>query len=281
MTVDYSDAKIHTRDYDLILHGQNDISRAVQLMLTNFKVFFEEELTSMLSSRLLKITEDFFYDRVLRSGDEHLNMSLLMNTLFYQHYISFVIDGTYDGQVDPSLSYEDVSKTKNLPGLPLLLSDPEAQGEKVQTEMFVSEQTLNSALQKLYTDGHLTMMRNVTSEFIASFIPRFEKVFSKHQNITLQIEAKQPPVFNISEKEDSVLSVSEVEIKVMNPYSLQGEGYEALTMGVSLVTDLDFELIVGEDQYTLGSNIQNTVITVNKLKTLFYSETTVDSLNEG
>ena len=67
----------------------------------------------------------------------------------------------------------------------------------------------------------------------------------------------------------------------MNPYSLQGEGYEALTMGVSLVTDLDFELIVGEDQYTLGSNIQNTVITVNKLKTLFYSETTVDSLNEG
>ena len=47
-------------------------------MLTNFKVFFEEELTSMLSSRLLKITEDFFYDRVLRSGDEHLNMSLLM-----------------------------------------------------------------------------------------------------------------------------------------------------------------------------------------------------------
>ena len=52
-------------------------------------------------------------------------------------------------------------------------------------------------------------------------------------------------------------------------------------MGVSLVTDLDFELIVGKDQYTLGSNLQNTVITVNKLKTLFYSETTVDSLNQG
>ena len=97
LSVGYSDARIHTRDYDIILHGQNDISRAVQLMLTNFKVFFEEELTSMLSSRLLKITEDFFNDRVLRSGDERLNMSLLMNPLFHQHYISFVIDGTYDG----------------------------------------------------------------------------------------------------------------------------------------------------------------------------------------
>ena len=52
-------------------------------------------------------------------------------------------------------------------------------------------------------------------------------------------------------------------------------------MGVSLVTDLDFELIVGEHQYTLGSNLQNTVITVNQLKTLFYSETTVENLNQG
>ena len=52
-------------------------------------------------------------------------------------------------------------------------------------------------------------------------------------------------------------------------------------MGVSLTTDLDFELIVGEDQYTLGSNLQNTTITVNELKTLFYSETTVDNLNQG
>ena len=86
--------------------------------------------------------------------------------------------------------------------------------------MFVSEMTLNSALQNLYINGHLTMTRNVTSDFIASFIPRFEKVFSTHENITLQITAKQPPVFNISEKEDSVLSVSDVEIKVMNPYSL-------------------------------------------------------------
>ena len=86
--------------------------------------------------------------------------------------------------------------------------------------MFVSEATLNSALQNLYINGYLTMTRNVTSEFIASFIPRFEKVFSKHEDVTLLIEAKQPPVFKISEKEGSVLSVSNVEIKVMNPYSL-------------------------------------------------------------
>ena len=86
--------------------------------------------------------------------------------------------------------------------------------------MFISEMTLNSALQKLYTNGHLNMSRNVTSDFIASFIPRFEKVFSTHENVTLEITAKEPPVFNISEKEGSVLSVSDVEIKVMNPYSV-------------------------------------------------------------
>ena len=93
----------------------------------------------MLSSRLLKITEDFFYDRVLRSDDDLLNMNLLMNPMFHQHYISFAIDGTYDGEVDPSINElypgesitDKISKTKDLPGLPLLLSDPEAQGEKV------------------------------------------------------------------------------------------------------------------------------------------------------
>ena len=83
----------------------------------------------------------------------------------------------------------------------------------------MSEMTLNSAIQDLYNHGDLAMTRQVSSAFIASFIPRFEKVFNTHENIDLQIEAKQPPIFNISE-EESVLRVTDIEIKVMNPYSL-------------------------------------------------------------
>ena len=32
LAIDYSDVKIHTRDYDLQLEGETDISKAVEMM---------------------------------------------------------------------------------------------------------------------------------------------------------------------------------------------------------------------------------------------------------
>ena len=58
LKIDYSDVQIHTRDYDVNLDGTTDHSKAAEMMLTNFKSFFEEELTAILASKLLKIVEE-------------------------------------------------------------------------------------------------------------------------------------------------------------------------------------------------------------------------------
>ena len=56
--------KIHTRDYNIELHGESDISKAVEMILVNFKVFFEEELTALLASRLLRTTRDVISEKL-------------------------------------------------------------------------------------------------------------------------------------------------------------------------------------------------------------------------
>ena len=65
LKVDYSDARMRTRDYTVDLAGSSDISRAVEKMLKDFKVFFESELTRMLASRYAKLTEKMLNEKLL------------------------------------------------------------------------------------------------------------------------------------------------------------------------------------------------------------------------
>ena len=58
LIVDYSDAKINTRDYKVELNGETDISRSVESLMTSFKTFFEQELTSILASRFTETARE-------------------------------------------------------------------------------------------------------------------------------------------------------------------------------------------------------------------------------
>ena len=110
--MDYSDVKIHTRDYNVKLHGETDISKAVEMMLVNFKVFFEEELTSLLASRLLHTTKEALNAKlgidIRDRGDFNVNngsgpfisKKMLVDPIFDSHYVAFVLDGTYVGGGD-------------------------------------------------------------------------------------------------------------------------------------------------------------------------------------
>ena len=65
LSVTYSGEQIHTKDYEVSLEGTADISKAVESMLTSFKVFFEEELTAMLASRLLETAETMLQRKMI------------------------------------------------------------------------------------------------------------------------------------------------------------------------------------------------------------------------
>ena len=141
LELDFTDVKIHTRDYNVELHGETDLSKAVQTMLVNFKVFFEEELTSLLASRLLRATRDVISEKlgievaaVQHDSSEDLNViepdqttenpketfsiskKLLVEPIFDAHYVAFVLEGTYEE--------ENIEGKKKFPKMPLFLPMP-------------------------------------------------------------------------------------------------------------------------------------------------------------
>jgi len=91
LRVDYSDVRMHTRDYTVDLVGKSDISRAVEKILKDFKAFFENELTRMLASRLAKVTEEMLIEKLLLQSNQ---ANMLSDPIFKKDYVSFVIDGS-------------------------------------------------------------------------------------------------------------------------------------------------------------------------------------------
>ena len=58
LQVDFEDVKVDLHDYSVVLDGESDLSRAIEIMFTSFKSFFRQELTSMLAWRLAKSVEE-------------------------------------------------------------------------------------------------------------------------------------------------------------------------------------------------------------------------------
>lgn len=80
-----------------MLHGKSDISKAVQQMLVDFKVLFEEELTTLLASRLLQVAREALDAKLGIDGDGSpvISKKLLVEPVFNAHYVAFVFDGSY------------------------------------------------------------------------------------------------------------------------------------------------------------------------------------------
>ena len=265
LEVDYEDVKIHTRDYKVALDGSSDISKALEMMLISFKVFFEEELTGMLSSRLLDIVKDALDEKVVvpKKENARFQTSLIADPIVEAHYVSFLLDGAYTGTT--ALIQNDYPK------MPLILLDDT---HKIQSEMLVSAAMLNSAFDTLQTNGKLRYEREVTSAFMNGIFDNFEQVFGKDQNVTVTLEPVKTPTFVIAGNESSL--AAEIEIQVMNPFSVD-EGYEVIRMRCNVEASVDFELY--NDEFALIASLSNSTMTITELKTYFYSEVEIEDLN--
>ena len=111
-------AAIDTRDYDVQLHGQSDLSRALQQALAGFRVFFEQELQRLLTSRLTTLTQQLFYEKISAPPSAlEVQTMLLCDPVFEPTYLAFVLEQTFESQSTgpkPASFY---------PKLPLLLAD--------------------------------------------------------------------------------------------------------------------------------------------------------------
>lgn len=60
--------------YNVTLSGNSDLSRAIEILLKNFKIFIKRELTNMLAWRLAKGVETEL-NLYLSSGGEFVDLS--------------------------------------------------------------------------------------------------------------------------------------------------------------------------------------------------------------
>jgi len=57
--------------------------------------------------------------------------------------------------------------------------------ENIQVQLFISEHTLNSALDMLHTRNLMKATQTVQSAIIKTFFPNFEEVFGRHNNLEI------------------------------------------------------------------------------------------------
>ena len=91
--MNYENTEIFTHDYNVELKGEADISRAVQGLLSKFKVFFEQELMSLLGSRLALATEEMLNEKLSLTTDQ---ATLLGNPIVENNLVAFVLDGSLE-----------------------------------------------------------------------------------------------------------------------------------------------------------------------------------------
>ena len=56
--VDFSAVRVQIEDYNVEVSGSTDMSRAIAIILNNFKTFFKQDLSNMLAWRAAKSAEE-------------------------------------------------------------------------------------------------------------------------------------------------------------------------------------------------------------------------------
>lgn len=280
LEVSYWDEKIHTRDYEVILNGETELSKAAQQMMTSFKVFFEEELTLLLANRLTTTAKQVLESKVMTNTDnsnleddsnQYNKLILLSNPIFDTHSVSFAFDDTF-GLADDE--WYDARPIESYQSMPLLLIDKESD-KLTHSQQFISEQTLNFALEAIFDDNLLTMDQSVSSKVLTSLFPNFETVYGKQDEVKVSIKSTQSPLVMIG-TEVSTLSGA-IEMTVMNPLAVEEE-YEAAIITATFSAELLFLLRI--ESNTLTCVLKNEAINVLSLETLFWSKIDVEKLNE-
>ena len=105
-------------DYEVTVDGGTDMSRAVEIILNNFKTFFKKEITNMLGWRAAKSSEEALNKILFDQGEMlplnqdrtiHLNTTMVSDIRYNPGFFTVALDGTFASQNPP----EEVPSAKH------------------------------------------------------------------------------------------------------------------------------------------------------------------------
>ena len=126
----------------------------------------------------------------------------------------------------------------------------------------------------------LTLKEDVTSDFLTQLFSNFDKVYGKGKKIEIELRTVgEPPVLNIESGSQIQTLDANLEIIAKNPFN---PDYEAVILQADFKAAVDFELRLVGDEYNLIMDLKKeaTTLTVSDLQLLFYSELSLDQLND-
>lgn len=137
--------------------------------------------------------------------------------------------------------------------------------------MFLSEYTLNTALETTHDAGLIEFTVRVTSTYLKTFFKNWEDVMGKHTNIKMILQSRSAPRLEIREGISKIFVDS--NLRILNPYT---DEFDAVNLSCSLVLSLEFELL---NDTTLAGKIGDMQITVDSMQVFFMNDLTVDIMN--
>ena len=182
LQIDFAGVKIAIEDYVVEVNGNTDLSRAVEIVFNSFKSFFREELVNMLAWRAAKSTEESLNHILFEQGEIlplntdrtiHLNATMVTEPCYNDGFFTVALDGTFLTQ-----SMEDTKLQSPMQQLPLFVKDKERENSQIQ--IFLSEYTLNTALETAHNAGLIEFTAKVTSTYLKTFFKNWEDVMGKH-----------------------------------------------------------------------------------------------------
>lgn len=111
LQLDFIDAHIMLEDYTVHFDGQTDISKALELMMEEFKDFFKNEVVNIMARKMLSsvertVNEHIRMDSTLAIADgapAQVNLQLMSDPILSHHSMTIPLQGGLTNQLDRPL----------------------------------------------------------------------------------------------------------------------------------------------------------------------------------
>ena len=190
-------------------------------------------------------------------------MRLVSDPVFANDYLSFPMDGSF------SISGKTPTGNSDFPKMPVFVNS--INGKQAQSQVFVSEHTLNSALDTLANAGFLSFPTEVSSTYLKTFFSNFEEVYGHHEKIKIILETETAPRIEIKQGISSLDGAA--TLRFLNPFN---DEYEAVMMRCNLTAEVEFELL---HDFTLVGDIKNMTLSVTAFEAYFQTSVTLPHIN--
>jgi len=142
--------------------------------------------------------------------------------------------------------------------------------DNIQVQVFVSENTLNTALEMLHLQNLLTVSHKVESAYMKTFFPNFQDIFGSQKTVTVNFESLKAPKIEISSGVSKV--TARARLSFLNPFN---EDYETVDLTCNFEANIEFALF---ENFVLAGTVSDMKLTLIDMKVYFLTETTLAKL---